>query len=112
MEIFDAASKQTVASMSVKPDAGTVAPRAVERSEQSVQQTRPDGNEQEVDTEKLKSIAENLNDQMKTLNSDIKFGYNDKINTMYISVYEQSTGKTIRKIPSEEAMRLDRKSVV
>ena len=43
---------------------------------------------------------------MKSLNSDIKFGYNDKINTMYISVYEQSTGKTIRKIPSEEAMRL------
>ena len=106
MEIFDAASKQTVASMNVRPETTTVAPRAVEQSEQSVQQAKPDGEGQEVDTEKLKSITEKLNDQMKSLNSDIKFGYNDKINTMYISIYAQRPSTKMPKISSEEAMIL------
>lgn len=56
--------------------------------------------------EQLKEVAQKLNDQVESLNANVRFGYNDKINLMYLSVTEKSTGKEIRQIPSEEAMRL------
>lgn len=56
--------------------------------------------------EQLKEVAQKLNDQVESLNANVRFGYNDKINSMYLSVTEKSTGKEIRQIPSEEAMRL------
>ncbi|EAL5962548.1 flagella length regulator FlaG [Campylobacter jejuni] len=56
--------------------------------------------------EKLADIAKKLNEQMDSLDTNIRFGYSDKIDSMYISVTEKSTGREIRKIPSEEAMRL------
>ncbi|MEB2803878.1 FlaG family protein [Campylobacter upsaliensis] len=56
--------------------------------------------------EQLKEVAQKLNDQAESLNTNVRFGYNDKINSMYLSVTEKSTGKEIRQIPSEEAMRL------
>lgn len=56
--------------------------------------------------ERLQDVAQKLNEQAQTLNTDVHFGYNDKINSMYLSVTEKSTGREIRQIPSEEAMRL------
>ncbi|EAH6215178.1 flagella length regulator FlaG [Campylobacter jejuni] len=47
-----------------------------------------------------------LNEQMDSLDTNVRFGYSDKIGSMYISVTEKSTGREIRQIPSEEAMRL------
>lgn len=47
-----------------------------------------------------------LNIQMDSLDTNVRFGYSDKIGSMYISVTEKSTGREIRQIPSEEAMRL------
>lgn len=56
--------------------------------------------------ERLQDVAQKLNEQAQTLNTDVHFGYNNKINSMYLSVTEKSTGREIRQIPSEEAMRL------
>ncbi|MBT0863957.1 flagella length regulator FlaG [Campylobacter coli] len=65
-----------------------------------------DEKQQEGLSEKLADIAQKLNEQMDSLDTNVRFGYSDKINSMYISVTEKSTGREIRQIPSEEAMRL------
>ncbi|EBD1719740.1 flagellar biosynthesis protein FlaG [Campylobacter coli] len=65
-----------------------------------------DERQQEGLSEKLADIAQKLNEQMDSLDTNVRFGYSDKINSMYISVTEKSTGIEIRQIPSEEAMRL------
>jgi len=57
-------------------------------------------------SEQLAKITQNLNKQMESLDANVRFGYSDKINGLYISVTEKNTGKEIRQIPSEEAMRL------
>ncbi|EPE1724858.1 FlaG family protein [Campylobacter coli] len=57
-------------------------------------------------SEKLADITKKLNEQMDSLDTNVRFGYSDKIGSMYISVTEKSTGREIRQIPSEEAMRL------
>ncbi|RKO65323.1 flagellar biosynthesis protein FlaG [Campylobacter sp. P255] len=56
--------------------------------------------------DKLKNATEKLNQQMETLETNVRFAYNDKINEMYVNVTEKDTGRLIRKIPSEEVMKL------
>ncbi|CAM4051063.1 FlaG family protein [Campylobacter armoricus] len=63
-------------------------------------------NQDENLNEKLKNATEKLNHQMETLETNVRFAYNDKINAMYVNVTEKDTGKLIRKIPSEEVMKL------
>jgi len=59
--------------------------------------------------EELKNTIENLNKHMDSLDTNIKFGFDDKIEQMFVNVMERSTGKIIRKIPSEEAMKISEK---
>ncbi|MBM0637623.1 flagellar protein FlaG [Campylobacter sp. VicNov18] len=56
--------------------------------------------------DQLAKIIEKLNEQMDSLGTNVRFGYSDKIGSMYVKVTEKSTGKEIRQIPSEEAMKL------
>lgn len=56
--------------------------------------------------QKLSKTVEDLNKQMDMLETNLKFGYNDKLNMMYVNVYEKSSGELIRKFPTEEAMKL------
>ncbi|MCZ0772021.1 FlaG family protein [Campylobacter hepaticus] len=65
-----------------------------------------DGGQEQDMKERLADIVKRLNEQMESLDTNVRFGYSDKIGSMYISVTEKNTGKEIRKIPSEEAMRL------
>lgn len=62
-------------------------------------------NEEDI-KKQLNKTVESLNSQMDMLNTNIQFGFNDKINTMYVDVHEKSSGRLIRKFPTEEAMRL------
>lgn len=73
--------------------------------EVKVKEGGDDGQQQGV-SEKLADITKKLNEQMDSLDTNVRFGYSDKIGSMYISVTEKSTGREIRQIPSEEAMRL------
>ena len=59
--------------------------------------------------EELKNTIENLNKHMDSLDTNVKFGFDDKIEQMFVNVMERSTGKIIRKIPSEEAMKISEK---
>ncbi|EAI7689240.1 flagellar protein FlaG [Campylobacter jejuni] len=75
------------------------------QTDRSQGQEGDDGQQRGV-SEKLADITKKLNEQMDSLDTNARFGYSDKIGSMYISVTEKSTGREIRQIPSEEAMRL------
>ena len=68
---------------------------------------------EEGKTEKIEGIysldeinknIQKLNNHLESNDIDVKFGYNDKIDSMYVSVIEKSSGVIIRKIPTEEIM--------
>ncbi len=65
---------------------------------------------EKADTEKLKQqlqeVTDKLNKEMNPLKTSIRFGFDDKLDELYISVIDTSNDQVIRKIPSEEAMRL------
>ena len=81
--------------------------REVERT-QIQQDTTRNLTEQNNETlnEKIKEATEKLNRQMEDLGTSIRFGYNDKIEAMFVNVLEMKTGEVIRKIPTEQAMKL------
>ena len=54
----------------------------------------------------LEELTSKLNKEMEPLNPDIKFSYNDKINDLVVNVIDKNTDKVIRKIPSEEALKI------
>ena len=56
-----------------------------------------------------KALSANVANKSEVIIDNITFGYNDKINQMFINVIEKSTGKVIRKFPTEEAMSLSAK---
>ncbi|EDO8223839.1 flagellar biosynthesis protein FlaG [Campylobacter jejuni] len=74
------------------------------QTDRSQGQEGDDGQQRGV-SEKLADITKKLNEQMDSLDTNVRFGYSDKIGSMF-SVTEKSTGREIRQIPSEEAMRL------
>ena len=77
-------------------------------------QQKIDENENEINKisdekeikKKLQEITDQLNKEMDTLNTTIRFGFDDKIDEMYVSVVDTKDNRVIRQIPSEEAMRL------
>ena len=68
-------------------------------------ETKKISDEKEI-KKKLQETTEQLNKEMDTLNTTIRFGFNDKISEMYVSVIDTKDNRVIRQIPSEEAMRL------
>ena len=107
MDIFSVTSKQVESATAPKVENATP-PRQVEHTADAAkvnQQENKDG----VDPKALSKTVNDLNQQMDLLNTNITFGYNDKINQMFINVIEKSTGKVIRKFPTEEAMSLSEK---
>ncbi len=53
----------------------------------------------------LKDLTEQLNTQVQNENIDISFGYDKELNKVYISVVDKNSGKEIRKLPSDEALK-------
>jgi len=106
MDVFSATSKQmetATANKAVTP----VQTRQVEQSNDTTKTARE--TQQTTSTETLKATVNDLNKQMDLLDTNVTFGYNDKISLMYVNVMEKNTGKSIRKIPTEEAMDLSAK---
>jgi len=59
--------------------------------------------------EELKNTIEHLNKHMDSLDTNVKFGFDEKAEQMFVNVMERSTGKIIRRIPTEEAMKISEK---
>jgi len=111
MEIFSAVGKQMDAATTVKPSSGAaVETRQVEKTDVQREVTSDSRSQNAQDKKEiqkqLNETVRNLNEHMESLNTNISFGFNDKIESLYVSVMEKSSGKTIRKIPTEEAMKL------
>jgi flagellar protein FlaG len=60
----------------------------------------------EATKEELQRLTEQLNKEMAPLNPDIKFHFNDKVEELVVNVIDKKTDKIIRKIPSDEALRI------
>ena len=54
----------------------------------------------------LNELTKELNQEIESLNTNIKFQFNEEVGELYISVVEKDSGVVIRQIPSEEAMKL------
>jgi len=61
---------------------------------------------EKVTKEKLQELTKKLNEEMSPLNPDIKFHFNDKVNEMVVNVIDKNTDKVIRKMPSDEAIKI------
>ena len=109
MDIFSATSKHVEATTTPK-SANVMPTKQVEHYSETTD-ANPDN--QQDQTKDVKASLENtvkeLNEQMDMLDTNLKFGFNDKIDNMYVNVMEKSTGKLIRKFPTEEAMNLSAK---
>ena len=70
-----------------------------------IEEQSKEADKKEVKKE-LEEVTKQLNEEMSALNTTIRFGFNDKIDEMYVSVIDTKNDKVIRKIPSDEAMKL------
>ena len=102
MEIFKVASQPMASAATSSHAQSSTQTREVERTQIQQDTTR---NLTEQNNE-VKEATEKLNKQMEDLGTSIRFGYNDKIGAMYVNVMEMKTGEVIRKIPTEQAMKL------
>jgi len=62
--------------------------------------------EKKATKDELQDLTKQLNKEMSPLNPDIKFQYDDKVNELVVNVVDKNTDKVIRKIPSEEALKI------
>jgi flagellar protein FlaG len=65
-----------------------------------------DKHETEKIKKELKDVVQKLNEEMQSLRTSIRFGFDDKVEELYVSVIDTKTNEEIRKIPSEEALKL------
>lgn len=80
---------------------GTSAAAIQKQSDEAADKTKQEDLKQE-----LMQLTEDLNKEMNPLNINVKFGFEDKIGEMFVSVYEKDSNKLLRKIPSDEAVAL------
>ncbi|AII14368.1 flagellar protein FlaG [Campylobacter iguaniorum] len=111
MEIFKAASQQIDNSVALNMQKETSkAVRGVEGTKIQNNVVKDESNQNAMSNEeivkKLNDITSKLNQNMEQLQTNIRFGFNDKISSMYVNVMEADSGKVIRKIPSEAVMNL------
>ncbi len=113
MEIFNAVRTTQPHPPHPSQNGAEASHQSVKKSHKSVMQEQKEllrQTEEKSDQKKLKKelqeITDKLNKEMDPLKTSIRFGFNDKVNELYISVIDTSNNQVIRKIPSEEAMRL------
>ncbi len=79
-----------------------------EKAAQKVQQegTHVEKMQEQVQKSQLKELVDNMNKNLDPFNTSLKFGFEDKSDTYYVSVIDTNTNDVIRKFPSEDAMKL------
>ena len=107
MEIFKAASQPMANAVTSSHAQSSTQTREVEQThiQHDARRNLTEQNNETLSKE-VKEATEKLNKQMEDLGTSIRFGYNDKIGAMYVNVMEMKTGEVIRKIPTEQAMKL------
>lgn len=86
-------------------DAPKVEKSPTQVAQEQVKELRENKNVEELKRD-LIELTEQLNKEFNPLNTNVKFGYSDDIESLYVTVSERDTDRVIRKIPSDEAMEL------
>ena len=108
MEILKAAAQQQMDTYSTQNTQSQFNAQTREVENLNLQQdlaTQNRANES-LTNEQIQDILAKANENLSLINTNIRFGYNDKIDSMFINVTEKDTGNLIRKIPTEQAMKL------
>ena len=80
--------------------------KAVENTkiqQQELEQIEDNHDKQKIQKE-LSSLTKKLNDEISLLSTDIKFGFSDDINGLFVNVVDTKTDKILRQFPSEDAV--------
>ena len=56
--------------------------------------------------EQIQDAVARLNDQMKTMQRDLGFSYDERLNREIVTVRKQSTGEGVRQLPPEVVIRV------
>jgi flagellar protein FlaG len=62
--------------------------------------------DKKIENKDLKKIIDELNNTMNSLNTSLKFSFDDKINTLTVKVVDTKTDEVIREFPPKEAIKL------
>ena len=108
MEILKVAAQQQMDTYSTQNTQSQFNTQTREVENLNLQQNSATQNQanESLTNEQIQDILAKANENLSLLNTNIRFGYNDKIDSMFINVTEKDTGNLIRKIPTEQAMKL------
>ncbi len=82
-----------------------VASSSTQQIQKEVQELQDSKDVEDLKKE-LMQLTEELNREFNPLNMNIKFGFSDDIDSLYVTVSERDSNRLIRKIPSDEAIEL------
>ncbi|ASM40212.1 flagellar protein FlaG [Campylobacter sp. RM12327] len=105
MEIYDVASRQMDSFISLSQTQNSTKSALFEKSNLSSSNEELN-QKRSLSNEEINKIADRLNKQMESLQTNIRFAYNEEISSLYVNVLEKNTGEVIRKIPTESMMKL------
>ena len=80
--------------------------RPAEASDSSTQPAEASEKKVKFSEEELDKLTKELNKELGGADLDVKFAYDEKLEELYVMVYEHNSEKLLRKIPSEDAMNL------
>ncbi|RDU70873.1 flagellin protein [Helicobacter aurati] len=92
--------------ISLASKAGT--PYEVKRA--PIRDTKPEDSKRDMATqEQLLHLSKQLQEEMRKINTNIDFSYNEEIKGLVVTVRDSNGERIIREIPSKEAIELMRK---
>lgn len=106
MEILNVASSQIDSSISLTQPQNSARTNFVAKTELNSGNEGDLNKKDTLSNEEINKVTERLNEQMESLQTNIRFAYNDKISSLYVNVMEKDTGRVIRKVPTENMMKL------
>lgn len=85
--------------------AKTIYEQTVEE-EKKAEEDKKRQQEEEARAERIRELTVELNKRMSSFSKNIKFGINDKANSIVVSVIEQNNEKKIKELSKEDAEKL------
>jgi len=59
-----------------------------------------------LSSQELRVLAEEMNRHIEPLTTDIRFGFSDEIDGLFVNIIDARTNKIIRQLPSKEALEM------
>ncbi|WP_328515409.1 flagellar protein FlaG [Halobacillus yeomjeoni] len=62
--------------------------------------------DKKVDKEKLKQVADSMNEFLKPTTTALRFQFHDKLEEYYVSIVDEESGEVVREIPPKKMLDL------